>query len=240
MHIIKKLSSISKMNSIKSIYIPRMSSFIDEEYIKCEFNYLGIGMVSRVDFTELNKTPGFHRMSSDTQEYKSAFVHFKYLYYNEFTVNILDSFEKGKPAHIYPDLYKREFWILLPAKNPVPETMMNIHQVVENCRILEERIKVLEEKNELLTEKVNNVLSSQRIGEWKPYYCYYNYNQDVPVPAPLTVNDLDPRYDEQEVFDMEEEKEEEESVSTHSSMPSLISSGSDERIKNSYDLCGND
>ena len=47
------------MNSITSIYIPRMSAFYTEEaVINIMFN-LRVGIVKRVDFIPINKKPGF-------------------------------------------------------------------------------------------------------------------------------------------------------------------------------------
>ena len=57
-----------------SIYIPRMSIDHDEESIKYYMMINGIGNVSHIDFTPINKKPGFGENVDEVV--KSAFVHF--------------------------------------------------------------------------------------------------------------------------------------------------------------------
>jgi formylmethanofuran dehydrogenase subunit E len=53
------------------------------------------------------------------------------------------------PEHDY-QVGKKEFWICLKNKTPVRTTMMNIHQIVENSRYLENL--VLEQGKQLLKQ----------------------------------------------------------------------------------------
>jgi hypothetical protein len=149
------------MNSITSIYIPRMSVIHTEEsVINVMFN-LRIGTVSRVDFIPINKKPGFVEKFDDV--YKSAFVHF-YLplpryegpplpaedtaglcLRNQYIWDMLDTDEPCR-VKVSPN----EYWFILQNKNPVSETMMNIHQVVENGRHLE---GLIEKQNKKLEEQ---------------------------------------------------------------------------------------
>ena len=62
------------MNSPVSIYIPRMSTKWNDEGIKRMMTLFLIGTVSHVDFTPINKKPGFGE--NVDFEVMSAFVHF--------------------------------------------------------------------------------------------------------------------------------------------------------------------
>lgn len=149
------------MNSITSIYIPRMSVLHTEEsVINVMFN-LRIGSVTRVDFVPINKKPGFVEKLDDV--YKSAFVHF-YLplprydgpplpaedtaglsLRNQYIWDMLDTDE---PCRV--KVSPTEYWFILRNNHPVPQTMMNIHQVVENGRHLE---SLIEKQNKKLEEQ---------------------------------------------------------------------------------------
>ena len=146
------------MSSTLSIYIPRMAAHHDvESIINVMANYR-IGAVSHVDFTPINKKPGFGENIDDVV--KSAFVHFYEIYTNKaFWDTVLHSDE---PYKLQVSL--REYWICLKNTRPVQRTMMNIHQIVENGRHLEnlitEQAKTIEDqayKIEELSEKLENV-----------------------------------------------------------------------------------
>lgn len=146
------------MNSITSIYIPHMSALYTEEaVINIMFN-LRIGTVTRVDFVTIGQKPGFKEIIDDN--YKAAFVHFYHpnprydgpplpeyahenlCFRNQYVWDMLDADEPCR-VKVSPS----EYWIFLRNNNPVPQTMMNIHQVVENGRYLENL--VLEQKQKL-------------------------------------------------------------------------------------------
>ena len=62
---------------MKSIYIPRMDVRHDENYVKIVLqNNYKFGVVNRVDFTTINKKPGFSE--NMTNNFKSAFSEAKY------------------------------------------------------------------------------------------------------------------------------------------------------------------
>jgi hypothetical protein len=140
------------MNSVTSIYIPRMSVLHTEEsVINVMFN-LRIGSVTRVDFIPINKKPGFVEKLDDV--YKSAFVHL-YLPAEDITSlyprnqDILDMLASDEPCRV--KITPNEYWFILRNNHPVPQTMMNIHQVVENGRhlegLIEKQSKKLEEQD---------------------------------------------------------------------------------------------
>jgi len=218
-------------NAIKCIYIPRISLFMNEQMVIYEIEQLGIGIVNRVDFTELNKKPGFLTSEENTMvAYKSAFVHIDLLYENGESIKMINAFNRGTSYKFYP-MYIKEYWMLLPAKNPIPETMMNIHQVVENCRFLEEKIKIQETVIAEQSLQIHRILEILQLDK-KTHY--FEENDLESVCAACSSSHIDEMVD----FD-DENNDENESVSTHSSMPSLVSIQSEERIKASYDLCGN-
>ncbi len=153
------------MTSYTSIYIPRMSTHHTVASIKHIMSSYQIGTVERVDFTPINKKPGFGENVDEIV--MSAFVHFSdpllgydncynytsdsYLGNNDFW----DDIACNQPYKL--QVTRNEYWICLQNKNPVQYTMMNIHQVVENSRHLE---KLLEEQNnkiKKLEEKMDNM-----------------------------------------------------------------------------------
>ena len=151
------------MNSIASIFISRMSVLHTEKSVTNVMFELRIGTVSRVDFVPINKKPGFVENFDDV--YKSAFIHF-YLPTEDVPKNkhshvyprnkyIWDMIVAGEPCRI--QVTPTEYWFIFCNHRPVPQTMMNIHQVVENGRHLENVIlkqnKKLEEQSQKLEEQ---------------------------------------------------------------------------------------
>jgi hypothetical protein len=121
------------MNS--SIYIPRISASYDEDYIKAAFKNLDIGSVTRVDFAPNNT--GFFR---------KAFIHVDKYFDSMIANDIRNAHMDEQSYNLYPDFINQSvYWILLKNHKPVQETTLNIHQVVENHRILEEIVMKHEE-----------------------------------------------------------------------------------------------
>jgi len=154
------------MMSYTSIYVPRMSALHDEESVKQIMTRFHIGTVSRVDFTPINKKPGFGENVDNVV--KSAFIHFSETFFSSndlWNYKVLggddfwDTIDDDKPYKL--QVSKKEYWICLRNKNPVQRTMMNIHQVVENGRHLEKIIEEQSKKIEHLERKLdatNNVV----------------------------------------------------------------------------------
>jgi hypothetical protein len=146
------------MNSITSIYIPRMSAKVTEEQVIMEFDKFRIGEVRRVDFTPIVKRPGFGA-DVDTVV-KSAFVHFRHYYYNDLTLEIMRKINDGESHRIRPACSStNEYWILLKSTNPIPDTMMNPAQIVENCRVLESKVDAQALTIEKLEDKIERIHS---------------------------------------------------------------------------------
>jgi len=119
-----------------SFYIPRIPTNYSEEYVFNIFEQSGIGMVERVDFAPINPRPGFGVNLHNVV--RSAFVHFNTIYTTEIAYNIVSILEKGEAYKLYTN--NHNYLLLLKNHAPIAATMMNIHQVVDNCRLLEENI----------------------------------------------------------------------------------------------------
>lgn len=147
-------------SNITSIYIPRVSSYITEDNIISVFYDRRIGAVKRVDFVPIDKKPGFIENMND--KVKACFVHFQT--WTRLPNKILETFENGEGYTFYFDEYynKSSFWILLKATNPIKDTMMNNHQIVDNCRFLEERIIEQDKKIHSLELKIDNMNTIMR------------------------------------------------------------------------------
>lgn len=215
-------------NTLMSIYIPRMSVSTSENEVRDRLHASKIGEVRRVDFTPIKQKPGFGENVVDSNV-KSAFVHF-HRYYND-RAEFLENIKIGEnKCVLYLDAEKRSYWILLKATNVIPDTTMNNHQIVENCRLLEKIVVKQEERIQKLEKIVNCLLVC------KNYSGYDNEYQDTYLQIMKFKNNIQTGINK---CSMEEDN------SSHSSMPSLIgmqdtSSDSDERKKNSYELCGNE
>ena len=134
------------MNS--SIYIPRISVSYDEDYIKSAFKNLDIGLVTRVDFA-----------TNDNGFFRKAFIHVGEYFDSMLANDIRNAHMDEKSFNLYADFVNKSvYWILLKNHKPVQETTLNIHQVVENHRILEEIVMKQEEKIERLQQTVYQLI----------------------------------------------------------------------------------
>jgi hypothetical protein len=189
------------MSDIISIYIPRVASNVDESYVKNIFNHAVIGYVVRVDFTPLGKKPGFREIIND--DYKSAFVHFQNPLYKTSAAMILTyhlQYDIG--YRFYPSCVQEGYWMILPNKRPIPYTMMNSSQIVQNCRFLENKIEEQTQQIEEQTETIKKL--EKRTEELEKIV------KDLLVSKKSSVVPNIIEY------------EDDDSMSTHSSMPDLI------------------
>ncbi len=263
-----------------------MAANHDEESVKNVMANYGIGTVSYVDFTPINKKPGFKENLSDNL--KSAFVHFSdpmmSSYDNNYHYNSRSTLgnENFWNIVLYRDgPYKLqisfgEYWLCFENINPVQRTLMNVHQIVENGRHLEnlieeqsETIKKLENKLEglhnVVYQLVGGLFNHKTQAGIMANHLHHimGFNNCSSLDKDTSKWDISPttrQGDENERriesleqtvrdmlnFDCSEAvftpQEDEFSVSTHSSMPELeeVSVDSEERIRNSFELCGNE
>ena len=276
-----------------------MAAHHDEESIINVMTNYGIGTVSHVDFTTVNKQPGF--VENVDNYMKSAFVHFSdpmmsssdnnYHYNSRRTLGNENFWNivlyRDGPYKLQISL--GEYWLCLENKNPVQRTLMNVHQIVENGRYLEklieeqsQTIKKLENKLEglhnVVYQLVGGLFNHQtQAGIMAIHHHIMGFNNSASIHNDTSKWDISPttrQGDENDrriesleqtvrdmlifdypeaVFTPQEEQDEllkkrkyEEiddcSVSTHSSMPELeeASVDSEQRIRNSFELCGNE
>jgi hypothetical protein len=143
-----------------SIYIPRISTIFEQKDIDRILAQYNIASVRRVDFVPLPMT---------NDDWCSAFVH---CFYIEPSVwNVLNG---GKGYRLQATL--KEYWILLKNKNPIVDTRLNIHQVVENARLLEERVLKQTEQIDRLQETIYQLLGKTYNTEIEMDQIYSQYN----------------------------------------------------------------
>jgi hypothetical protein len=127
-----------------SFYIPRITKNYSEDDIVRAFHGLSIGKVMRVDFAPLIPVaPGVREsMESLCNHYQKAFVHLEWLYDTDIAKTIGSTvLDADNSYRIYPWLTNNhEYWILLNNKTAIPATRLNIHQMAENHRILEQTV----------------------------------------------------------------------------------------------------
>lgn len=140
-----------------SVYIPRMSVYWTEQDVKNIMYDTWMGDVSYVDFVSICQKPGFLTENTVNQQFKSAFVHFNDYRDLHFVVRQAIDVENPKPYKL--EISPTEYWMLLKNKNPVPRTWMNIHQVVDNCRMLE----TAQTKMDTRQEKMADVIQTMQI-----------------------------------------------------------------------------
>lgn len=128
----------AKVNYELSIYIPRISVHMTEALVIKEFLSKDIGRVRRVDFVSIEKQKGFEEKLSPI--WMSAFVHFDEIFENRITYEIKEALEKGENYKIVA-YCSNEYWLICKANAPIQETLMNNHQIVENCRHLEKTVQ---------------------------------------------------------------------------------------------------
>lgn len=188
-----------------------------EAYVKYIFNMAGVGMPYRVDFTPCGKTTGF-KEDTRPSAYKSAFVHFHLFYDGADSVISFEGLNEG----VFQTIEYEPYWRILKNRNPVASTMMNHHQIVANCCILEEKVAkccALEERVAQL-EKDREYhsgtfeLMSKRISILeKNLYTLSDFVLNTVTPQNMYSVYSEPK--------IEYENLDSDSVSTHSSMPSL-------------------
>jgi hypothetical protein len=134
----KKLNStllppFAKMTSqIMSFYIPRMRTFWTQDQIAALL-YHSIGVVDRVDYGDY---------SPANQTYTGyTFVHFSEICQENREWIDREIYSKG---HCRIQVAFDEFWMLIPNRNPIPTTHLNIHQLADTLKKQADQISTLE------------------------------------------------------------------------------------------------
>ncbi len=141
------------MTTNYSFYVPRVHNSCSEEQVRLQFRLHNIGVVRRVDFNQLADT-----------NFMSAFVHMESMFDTDVARAVIDTvFGHQQPYRMHPDITNASiYWILLRNTRPVPETTLNIHQVVENHRILEQLVFQQHQQIEQLQATLNRLIGSNR------------------------------------------------------------------------------
>ena len=137
------------MTTTYSFYVPRVHDFCSEEQVRLQFRLQGIGIVRRVDFKPILGT-----------NFKKAFVHMESVFDTDFARAVIETvFVKREFTQIHPDITNASiYWILLRNRSPVPETTLNLHQLAENHRILEELVFQQQQQIEQLQMTLNRLV----------------------------------------------------------------------------------
>lgn len=217
------ITSIYKMNQNVNInatevsfYIPLVSTEYGIDDIKYTFRLLNIGEVRRVDFVTITPKNSSWITEDEPNQYRSVFVHMDYMYESPISTELMFCINNNTQYKLWVDSYN--FWWIAKNYKPVQDTDLNIHQVVENARLLEELVIKQGEQIRLLDQTV---------------YQLHNF---------ILKNYKNTRESMEQSM---EEQEDNDSDSTHSSMPGLIyaDEDSDDSVKNriqfSAELCGN-
>jgi hypothetical protein len=134
------LNASASANPIVSYYIPRVRKYHTQQSIINMFYANAIGYVRRVDFVPIE--------GRDADNFVSAYVHFDCLYDSPIQRDIYQTIVygangQGREAFKFY-LSEMEYWLINLNLTPIPETILNIHQIDENHKILEDRVNELE------------------------------------------------------------------------------------------------
>lgn len=116
---------------IISFYVPRMRAHWTIDQIS---NWVSpLGVVDRIDLGDF--------VPSNQTGIRCAFIHMSWLCSGVQEWIDEETASKGHPKLQVPN---NEYWMLLPNKNPIPRTHLNIHQLAEITRKQDERIAQLQ------------------------------------------------------------------------------------------------
>jgi hypothetical protein len=140
-------------SKLLSFYIPCVGVKFTKIQVKnnLENGFLDCNIV-RIDFVSI-----LNPDKTVNPDYRSAFIHM-YLRNNPTSIQLYKTaYVEENAFRFYFNSQTKSYWLLLKNKFPVPETDLNLSQVVENARLLEERVAKLEEINEYQATKLENI-----------------------------------------------------------------------------------
>ena len=191
------------MNAI-SIYIPSLSVIYNEASVASAFESNHVGQVSRVDFVPIDGDVRFRR----------AFVHL-FNFCNSMIAYDIQNAHAANTAYRWYTADNKSYWLLLKNHRPVAETTLNIHQLAENHRILEEtttkKISALEETVTTQADQIDRLQQTV----YQLLSCVNLQSEDIKVFEKVLLN-LDVTEDEE---DEEDDSTEEED---YADMPGLV------------------
>jgi hypothetical protein len=145
-------------SQLLSFYIPRVNALFSKTEIKNiiedRFNACNVKRIDFVSILNPDKTVN--------PAYRTVFIHT--LFHTFFLRNSPSSTALYNATYVAEAAYKLcldvkndKYWLLLKNKYPVPETDLNLSQVVENARLLEERVAKQEEIIEYQATKIEKI-----------------------------------------------------------------------------------
>ena len=200
------------MSNHYSVYVPSVTVNISEFDIVFIFQRLKFGEVIRVDFTPLHKKPGF--ICVDNGYYKSAFIHFRVSGSScgKNFVNIIEEIGVYRISGRIERMNVHVEFDTRKAKNPIPETMMNIHQVVHNATYLEKKVLEQEQMIQQLSSEIHfiratvnqligglyNQTNQKQLDQMNVMVDILHGNIDVSVPVPVSHSSCHNQMNEEE------------------------------------------
>ena len=127
-----------------TLYIPYVRVQHTKEYMKTAFEFAG--EITRIDFVEIRN----FQTKEVNPQYKHAFIHLSHICQSEQADALFQWIHDYEHVVMnFPDENGNiaEFWKVYIAEQPVPETELNIHQLANNFRIVDDKVLDLEEEN---------------------------------------------------------------------------------------------
>jgi hypothetical protein len=164
---------------VMSFYIPRMRTFWTQEQIAAMLHH-PVGVVDRVDYGDY--------VPANQTDIGYAFVHFSEIFQgNQEWIN----------NEIYYNGYCKiqvtfdEFWMLVPNKNPIPTTHLNIHQLADTIAKQTDRISTLESMVYYLQSHLAARAPDHRIFMTNDYQNNFTGNLSASDVSPMSISQSD-------------------------------------------------
>jgi len=141
---------MSNMSPLNSIYIPFVDARFSEKDLVNTFDYYNICNVSRVDFVDIPEKSGVCH----------AFVHVNNWHNsNNASMAFWEITNKGSFKFYYSQsqINSNAFWLLLPNKNPIPETKLNIHQLAVMMAEMEKKITDQQSEMDSMRKRIEDL-----------------------------------------------------------------------------------
>ena len=234
-----------------SFYIPRIYSYWTENGIKNYFELNQLGYVARVDFIPINTVDdptdlNYYFINKNTT-FVSAFVHIlspredDLITKNNLSV-IKKTIETEGQVEITPLI--GETWYLRKCHNPLADNIYNVTQLSELHRELEIKVGIQQVEIDAsikLIQKQQKQITESDILIRKLVDNVHTLVMKLMSSVPSSVPSMEPITEMKLNLFQEDENNSIDSTSTHSSMPSLVSTASSkERMVISNSLCGNE
>jgi hypothetical protein len=141
--------------TLLSFYIPRVNVKFTKIEIKNIYEYRFVDCnIERIDFVSILNSD-----NTDNPNYRSVCIHM-YLRNSPTSMELYKTtYVKEAAFKFYLNDKNDRYWLMLKNKHPVPETELNLSQVVENARLLEERVAKQEEIIEYQATKIEKIES---------------------------------------------------------------------------------